>query len=88
MWMKNDCISNVLSSQSVVLGRHTHGGQIVLFTTESRICPVYHLLVAGLQQMLITLQCVQEDAQPIQETDLGEVVESGGCSPPPFRDGV
>lgn len=35
MWMKNDCINNVLSSQSVVLGSHTHGGQIVLFTTES-----------------------------------------------------
>lgn len=35
MWMKNDCIYNVLSSQNVVLGRHTHGGQVVLFTTES-----------------------------------------------------
>jgi hypothetical protein len=33
---------------------------------------MYHLLVIG-------LQCVQEDAQPMQETDLGEIVESGGC---------
>ena len=55
MWMKNYCVNSVLSSQSVVLGRHTHGGQIVLFATESRTCPVYHLLVAGLQQRLITL---------------------------------
>jgi len=35
MWMKNDCINNVLSSQSAVLECHTHGGRIVLFTTES-----------------------------------------------------
>ena len=55
MWMKNDCINRILSSHSVVLGRNTHGGQIVLFETESCSCPVYHLLVAGLQQRLTTL---------------------------------
>jgi len=55
MWMKNDYINNVLSSQNVFLGRHTHGGQVVLFTAESHACPVYHLLVVGLQQRLITL---------------------------------
>ena len=55
MWMKNDYINNVLSSQNVVLGRRAHGGQNVLFATESRTCPVYHLLVVGLQQRLITL---------------------------------
>ena len=79
MWMKNDCINKVLLSHSVVFGRHTHDSQIVLFTTETCTCPVYHLLEAGLQQRLITLCCVQEDAQPMQETDPGEIVESGGC---------